>query len=129
MHLEGDVTVVSNLTVGTDLSQLDINYVTSIDPEDENCQEGCEMERVQFCKSVKFEPVIVKEEYHRLQDRLAPECSTQPNQTEVNTSVSLYHSLNTNNELSPIRKPKTGFSRTQIATAKLKSRALARKTL
>ncbi|XP_046597359.1 zinc finger protein 260 [Neodiprion lecontei] len=82
MHLEGDVTVVSNLTVETDLSQLDINYVTSISPQNQDCHDTCQMERVQFCKDIKFEPVIVKDEYHRLQERLSTECSTEANETD-----------------------------------------------
>lgn len=85
MHLEGDVTVVSNLTVGTDLSQLDINYVTSISPQNQDCQDGCQIERVQFCKNVKFEPVLVKDEYQRLQRRLTTECH-QPRASENDVS-------------------------------------------
>lgn len=66
MHLEGDMTVVGNLTVSSHLSQLGINYVTSINPEDQNREPI-----VHYCDSVKYESVPIKEEeYHRLQERL-----------------------------------------------------------
>ncbi|XP_017754558.1 PREDICTED: zinc finger protein 260-like isoform X2 [Eufriesea mexicana] len=68
MHLEGDMTVVGNLTVSGHLSQLGINYVTSINPEDQNREPI-----VHYCDSVKYESVPIKQEYHRLQDRLTTE--------------------------------------------------------
>lgn len=68
MHLEGDMTVVGNLTVSGHLSQLGINYVTSINPEDQNREQI-----VHYCENVKYESVPIKEEYHRLQDRLTTE--------------------------------------------------------
>lgn len=68
MHLEGDMTVVGNLTVSGHLSQLGINYVTSINPEDQSREPI-----VHYCDSVKYESVPIKQEYHRLQDRLTAE--------------------------------------------------------
>lgn len=68
MHLEGDMAVVGNLTVSGHLSQLGINYVTSINPEDQSREQI-----VHYCDNVKYESVPVKQEYHRLQDRLAVE--------------------------------------------------------
>ncbi|KAK9300288.1 hypothetical protein QLX08_006966 [Tetragonisca angustula] len=71
MHLEGDMTVVGNLTVSGHLSQLGINYVTSINPEDQNRESI-----VHYCDNVKYESVPIKQEYHRLQDRLPTEDPT-----------------------------------------------------
>ncbi|XP_014485168.1 PREDICTED: zinc finger protein 2 homolog isoform X2 [Dinoponera quadriceps] len=68
MHLEGDMTVVGNLTVSGHLSQLGINYVTSISPEDQSQEQI-----VHYCENVKYETVPMKEQYHRLQERLATE--------------------------------------------------------
>ncbi|XP_076239749.1 uncharacterized protein LOC143182575 [Calliopsis andreniformis] len=68
VHLEGDMTVVGNLTVSDHLSQLGINYVTSISSEDQN-----RGQIVHYCDNVKFESVPIKEEYHRLHDRLTAE--------------------------------------------------------
>ncbi|XP_011141484.1 zinc finger protein 2-like [Harpegnathos saltator] len=70
MHLEGDMTVVGNLTVSGHLSQLGINYVTSISPEDQSQEQI-----VHYCENVKYETVPIKEEYlqNRLQERLATE--------------------------------------------------------
>ncbi|XP_012252724.2 zinc finger protein ZFP2-like [Athalia rosae] len=45
MHLEGNMTVVSDLTVGGDLDQLDIKYVTSIEPNSQNCEEACQIDQ------------------------------------------------------------------------------------
>lgn len=67
MHLEGDMTVVGNLTVSGHLDQLGINYVTSITPDQDQEQ------IVHYCENVKYETVPIKEEYHRLQDRLTAE--------------------------------------------------------
>ncbi|XP_078037977.1 uncharacterized protein LOC144470558 isoform X1 [Augochlora pura] len=78
VHLEGDMTVVGNLTVSDHLGQLGINYVTSITPEDQNREQI-----VHYCENVKFESVPIKEEYHRLQERLNAEEST--NVLENNT--------------------------------------------
>lgn len=66
MHLDSDITVVSNL--GGHLSQLGINYVTSINPEDQSQEQI-----VHYCESVKYEADPIKSEYHRLQDRLTTE--------------------------------------------------------
>lgn len=62
------MTVVGNLTVSDHLGQLGINYVTSITPEDQNREQI-----VHYCENVKFESVPIKEEYHRLQERLNTE--------------------------------------------------------
>lgn len=59
MHLDSDITVVSNL--GGHLSQLGINYVTSINPEDQSQEQI-----VHYCESVKYEADPIKPEYHRL---------------------------------------------------------------
>lgn len=59
MHLDSNMTVVSNLD--GHLSQLGINYVTSINPEDQN-QESI----VHYCENVKYEADPIKQEYHRL---------------------------------------------------------------
>lgn len=66
MHLEGDMTVVGNLTVDGHLSQLGIDYVTTIGPESQSQEQI-----VHYCDNVKYETVVVKEEYQRLQERLA----------------------------------------------------------
>ncbi|XP_011159381.2 zinc finger protein 717 [Solenopsis invicta] len=67
MHLDNDMTVVGNL--GGDLSQLEINYVTSINPEDQSQEQI-----VHYCENVrKYETDAIKQEYHRLQDRLTEE--------------------------------------------------------
>lgn len=58
MHLEGDMTVVENLD--GHLSQLGINYVTSINPEDQNQEQI-----VHFCENIKYE-ANPKQEYCRL---------------------------------------------------------------
>ncbi|XP_043252189.1 zinc finger protein 260-like isoform X2 [Colletes gigas] len=71
VHLEGDMTVVGNLTVSDHLGQLGINYVTSITPEDQNQEQI-----VHYCDNIKYESVPIKEEYHRLQERLTAEGPT-----------------------------------------------------
>lgn len=68
MHLDGDMTVVGNLTVSSHLSPLEINYVTSISSEDQSQEQI-----VHYCENVKYEAVPIKQEYHRLQDRLTAE--------------------------------------------------------
>lgn len=85
MHLEGDMTVVGNLTVSGHLSQLGINYVTSISPEDQSQEQI-----VHYCENVKYETVPIKEEYHRLQERLATE---EPHVLENNVSIILYNKI------------------------------------
>ncbi|XP_015589654.1 zinc finger protein 260 [Cephus cinctus] len=80
MHLEGDMTVVSNLTVGDHLDQLGINYVTSISPQDQNREQI-----VHYCENVKYEPVTVKEEYERLQERLTVDAPTHAIENNVTT--------------------------------------------
>lgn len=62
--------VVGNLTVSSHLSQLGINYVTSMNtvPDDQN-QEPI----VHYCDNVKYESVPIKQEYRRLQERLTTE--------------------------------------------------------
>ncbi|XP_076175029.1 uncharacterized protein LOC143150548 isoform X1 [Ptiloglossa arizonensis] len=69
VHLEGDMTVVGNLTVSDHLGQLGINYVTSITPEDQNREQI-----VHYCDNMKYESV--KQEYRRLKDRLTTEDPT-----------------------------------------------------
>ncbi|KOC67315.1 Zinc finger protein 484 [Habropoda laboriosa] len=91
MHLEGDMAVVGNLTVSGHLSQLGINYVTSINPDDQNREQI-----VHYCDNVKYESVPIKQEYHRLQDRLATEDPT--NVLENNVS----------HENFPSAQPETG---------------------
>jgi len=59
MDLDSDITVVSNL--GGHLSQLGINYVTSINPEDQSQEQI-----VNYCESIKYEADPIKSEYHRL---------------------------------------------------------------
>ncbi|XP_011259645.1 zinc finger protein 2 homolog [Camponotus floridanus] len=66
MHLEGDMTVVGNLD--GHLSQLGINYVTSISPEDQNQEQI-----VHYCENIKYETNPIKQEYRRLQNSLATE--------------------------------------------------------
>ncbi|XP_020278456.1 zinc finger protein 813-like isoform X2 [Pseudomyrmex gracilis] len=66
IHLENDISVVGNLD--RHLSQLGMNYVTSMSPEDQS-----EEHIVHYCDSVKYETGPIKEEYHRLQDRLIAE--------------------------------------------------------
>ncbi|KYM93004.1 hypothetical protein ALC53_00543 [Atta colombica] len=66
MHLDSDIAVVGNL--GGHLSQLGINYVTSINPEDQSQEQI-----VHYCENVKYEADPIKQEYHRLQDRLTTE--------------------------------------------------------
>ncbi|XP_066599427.1 zinc finger protein 260-like [Prorops nasuta] len=72
MHLEGDMTVVGNLTVSGHLSQLGINYVTSISSDTPNQEQI-----VHYCESVKYEAVPVKSEYQRLQGSLTTKSSVQ----------------------------------------------------
>lgn len=74
------MTVVGNLTVSGHLSQLGINYVTSISPEDQSQEQI-----VHYCENVKYEAVPIKEEYHRLQERLVTE---EPHVLENNVSLS-----------------------------------------
>lgn len=76
MHLEGDMTVVGNLD--GHLSQLGINYVTSISPEDQSQEQI-----VHYCE--KYEARSIKQEYHRLQDRL----TTVESQHVLENNVSL----------------------------------------
>ena len=64
MHLDGNMTVVGNLTVEGHLDQLGINYVTSINSDTSREQ------IVHYCESVKYEPVTVKDEFQRLQESL-----------------------------------------------------------
>lgn len=71
MHLEEDMTVVGNLTVSGHLSQLGINYVTSINPETETREQI-----VHYCENVKYESVPIKEEYQSLQESLNSEDPT-----------------------------------------------------
>ncbi|EZA50182.1 hypothetical protein DMN91_001830 [Ooceraea biroi] len=66
MHLDGDMTVVGNLS--GPLSQLGINYVTSISATDQSQEQI-----VHYCENVKYETGPIKQEYHRLQDRLTTE--------------------------------------------------------
>lgn len=68
MHLESDMTVVGNLD--GHLSQLGINYVTSISPEDQTQEQI-----VHYCENVKYEAEPIKQEYRRLQNRLTTEDS------------------------------------------------------
>lgn len=77
MHLEGDMTVVENLD--GHLSQLGINYVTSISPEDQSQEQI-----VHYCENVKYEGPI-KEEYCRLQNRL----TTEESQHVLESNVSI----------------------------------------
>ncbi|KAH0569008.1 zinc finger protein 260-like [Cotesia glomerata] len=60
IHLDGDMTVVGNLTVN---NHLGINYVTAIVPEQQTEDEQI----LHYCENVKYEGVDVKEEYQRLQ--------------------------------------------------------------
>lgn len=62
------MTVVGNLTVSDHLSQLGINYVTAISADDHSREQI-----VHYCDNVKFETVSIKEEYHRIHDRLTTE--------------------------------------------------------
>ncbi|KAF7418744.1 hypothetical protein HZH68_001397 [Vespula germanica] len=80
MHLEGDMTVVGNLTVSGHLSQLGINYVTSINSETETREQI-----VHYCENVKYESVPIKQEYQRLQERLNPEDPTHVLENNVPT--------------------------------------------
>ncbi|XP_043272210.1 zinc finger protein 260-like isoform X2 [Venturia canescens] len=80
MHLEGDITVVGDLTVDGHLSQLGINYVTTIATENSSQEQI-----VHYCDNVKYETVDVKENYPRLQERLTVEVATQPIKNNVVT--------------------------------------------
>lgn len=71
MHLEGDMTVVGNLTVEGHLDPLEINYVTTINPNTSREQ------IVHYCETVKYEPVTVKDEFQRLQESLNVESTTR----------------------------------------------------
>jgi len=77
MHLDSDIAVVGNL--GGHLSQLGINYVTSINPEDQSQEQI-----VHYCENVKYEADPIKQEYHRLQDRLTTEESQHILKNNVN---------------------------------------------
>nr|XP_050866804.1 zinc finger protein ZFP2-like [Vespula vulgaris] len=85
MHLEGDMTVVGNLTVSGHLSQLGINYVTSINSETETREQI-----VHYCENVKYESVPIKQEYQRLQERLNSEDPTHV--LENNVPADGFHS-------------------------------------
>jgi hypothetical protein len=64
MHLEGEMAVsVENLTVGGHLSQLDINYVTSMASNSQ-----AQKQIVHYCDEVKFESVAPKELENSLAD-------------------------------------------------------------
>lgn len=76
MHLEGDITVVGNLTVQGHLDPIEINYVT-IDPNASNEQ------IVHYCESVKYEPLAVKDEFRRLQESLNVEPTTHAIENNV----------------------------------------------
>lgn len=78
MHLEGDITVVGNLTVQGHLDPIEINYVT-IDPNASNEQ------IVHYCESVKYEPLAVKDEFRRLQESLNVEPTTHAIENNVST--------------------------------------------
>ncbi|XP_015191821.1 PREDICTED: zinc finger protein 2-like [Polistes dominula] len=80
MHLEGDMTVVGNLTVDGHLSQLGINYVTSINPETET-----RGQLVHYCEDVKYESVPIKQEYQSLQEGLNSEDPTHVLESNVPT--------------------------------------------
>jgi len=78
MHLEGDMTVVGNLD--GHLSQLGINYVTSISPEDQNQEQI-----VHYCENIKYETNPIKQEYRRLQNSL----TTEESQHVLENNVSI----------------------------------------
>lgn len=71
MHLEGDMTVVENLTVEGDLDPLEINYVTTINSN------ASQEQIVHYCESVKYEDITVKDEFRRLQESLNAESATR----------------------------------------------------
>lgn len=74
MHLEGDITV-ENLTVTGHLSQLDINYVTSMTPTADPTSQKEQQMNVHYCDEVKFDAVTTK----NLQDRLVAESVSTAN--------------------------------------------------
>lgn len=78
MHLENDMTVVGNLD--GHLSQLGINYVTSINPEDQSQEQI-----VHYCENVKYETGPIKQEYRTLQNRLTTEDSQHVLENNVST--------------------------------------------
>ncbi|XP_070167908.1 zinc finger protein 260 [Polyergus mexicanus] len=78
MHLESDMTVVENLD--GHLSQLGINYVTSINPEDQSQEQI-----VHYCENVKYEAGPIKQEYRTLQNRLTTEDSQHVLENNVST--------------------------------------------
>lgn len=89
MHLEGDMTVVENLD--GHLSQLGINYVTSISHEDQSQEQI-----VHYCENVKYETGQIKQEYkiidhHRLQEGLTTD--EQQHVLENNVSIILCNLL------------------------------------
>lgn len=83
MHLEGDMTVVRNLTVSNHLSQLEINYVTSISREDQTQEQI-----VHNFERVKYETVQIKPEYHSLQERLNVEEPQHVLENNVSINIS-----------------------------------------
>ena len=78
MHLEGDMGVVENLTVEDDLSQLGINYVTTMSA-DSQTQEQI----VHYGENDKFENVTLKDEFQQLPDHLTPENSSRSEKNDV----------------------------------------------
>jgi len=72
------MTVVENL--GGHLSQLGINYVTSISHEDQSQEQI-----VHYCENVKYETRQIKQEYHRLQEGLTAD--EQQHVLENNVSI------------------------------------------
>lgn len=80
------MTVVGNLTVSDHLSQLGINYVTSISPDDQSQEQI-----VHHFENVKYEAVPIKQEYHRLQERLNVE---EPPQHVLENNVSVLYQFN-----------------------------------
>ncbi|XP_031783060.1 zinc finger protein isoform X1 [Nasonia vitripennis] len=74
MQLEGDMTV-ENLTVAGHLSQLDINYVTSMTSAADHQSQKEEQISVHYCDEIKFDGIAAK----NLQDRLVAESVSTAN--------------------------------------------------
>lgn len=74
MHLDDNMTVVENLTVDSHLGGLDMNYVTSMNSDDQDQEQ-----MIHYCKNVP-----IKEEYCQLQERY----TTQNNANKIDNDVS-----------------------------------------
>uniref|UniRef100_A0A6V7HL16 Protein krueppel n=1 Tax=Bracon brevicornis TaxID=1563983 RepID=A0A6V7HL16_9HYME len=107
MHLEGNITIVD---------QFGINYVTTIDSNSPSHQEIAD-----YCGDVKYETVIVKDEYQQLHERL----NTQKidtnrvilNKTTGVTDVQTHHSPDINNDCRlPSNSPTRSNSISKIST-------------